>query len=29
VMEGCPTTSSKLEGLYFLAETTNFSICGC
>jgi hypothetical protein len=26
VMEGCPTTSAKVDGLYFLADTMNFSI---
>jgi hypothetical protein len=29
VMDGCPTTSAKLAGLYFLADTMNFSIRGC
>ncbi len=26
-MEGCPTTSPKVAGLYFLADTMNLSIC--
>ena len=26
VIDGCPTTVSNLSGLYFLAETTKFSI---
>jgi hypothetical protein len=26
VTEGCPTTSLKVVGLYFLADTMNFSI---
>ncbi len=29
VMEPCPTTVSKVIGLYFLADTTKFSISGC
>ena len=28
VMEPCPTTVSKVMGLYFLADTTKFSIFG-
>ena len=28
VMEACPTTVSKVTGLYFLADTTKFSISG-
>ena len=29
VMEPWPTTVSKVIGLYFLADTTKFSISGC